>query len=675
LTSTGVAALDRLLAGGYPEKSAILIEGSSSNEKDMLGYEFIRSGLDLVESCLYISRLSRSEVIDDARAFGVDLDRGTSWMCSEVGGKGFSADDLAGVSFGIKGALKERHDEKLRVIFDLTSQLLITNSSDSVGRFFTQLLVDLKKSNAVLIATVQEDMHPPQVLASLELLFDGVLRVNRTQDKVEITVKKMRGIRSMESSVLIPIVPKAEAAPKLRAERVAVLPFVNMSSDPNDEFFADGLTEELIDRLCQIRELEVIARTSVMAYKNKEKKAGEIGAELKVGSLVEGSVRKAGNRIRVTAQLIATATESHLWSSRYDSELQDIFAVQGDIAAKITEALKLNLIDAVKERIEKRATSVPEAYVAYLNGIYFRYKASSMGLAKAAEFNKKAIELDPGFAEAYAQYAVDQVFLGVYFAVPVDQAFSKAEEVAAKALKLGPNLSEAHYARSWVAYFYESDWATAEREAKAAIELKPSYAEPRSCLAWILLTLRRNEEAVHEARKAVDLDPMGVYSHLVLAHVLSAVGKFDEATLWHRKTIEIEPDSPFFHSELGFAYLQMGKIAEGVGEMELAARLPDGEFFKSGLGYAYAVSGRREDAQRILSEMESMRSRGMARPYEIAMVYAGLEDRSKALDLLEQAQQERSIIHLIPLSIEPAFAKLRPEPRFEALLKKLNLKV
>ena len=464
------------------------------------------------------------------------------------------------------------------------------------------------------------------------------------------------------------------AAPfKLRKERIAVLPFVNMSPDPNDEFFADGLTEELIDRLCQIRELEVIARTSVMAYKNKEKKAAEIGSELSVGSLVEGSVRKAGNKIRVTAQLIDAKTESHLWSSRYDSELQDIFAVQGDIAEKITEALKLNLIDAEKQRIGKRPTSIPEAYVAYLNGVYFRYKASLAGLRKAAQYNSKAIELDPNYAEAFAQLAMDHIFLGVFFGEPVDQAFSKAKELAAKALELGPNLSEAHYAKSWVSYFYELDWGAAEREGKAAVDLKPSYAEPRSCLAWILLALGRYDEALDEARKAVDLDPLGVYSHLSLAHVLSAIGKFDEAILWLTKTIETEPDSPFFHSELGYTYLQMGKVAEGAKEMEKAAELPDGDFFKASLGYGYAISGRREDALKIASEMQLARAKGMARPYDIAIIYAGLGESSKALDLLDQAYQEHSIVHLLLLSVEPAFANLRLEPRFKALLKRLNL--
>ncbi len=678
LASTGVPALDSLLGGGYLERSAILIEGLSSNEKEGLGYKFLQSGLDVGDFCLYVTRLSPAEVLSDARAMGIDLDRGVLWMCPENGDRSYASEDLASISFGIKSVLKQHESRKMRVVFDLPSQLLMAGSSDSVFRFLGQLLTDMKRYDAVLLATVQEDIHPQPVLAGLELIFDGVLGVKQSElTKAEVKFKKMRGIKLGETSALISLGATATGEltqTLLVASRVAVLPFVNLSPEPNDEFFADGLTEELIDRLCQIQEIEVIARTSVMAYKNKEKKALEIGSELRVGSLVEGSVRRAGSKVRVTAQLIDVKTESHLWASRYDGDLQDIFAVQGDIAQKIADALELNMIDAERSKVGRIATSNPEAHVAYLNGVYFRYKASLVGLRKAAQCNSRAVELDPNYAEAYAQLAMDHVWLAIYFGEPVVQAFTLASKLAAKALELGPKLSEAHYARSWVSYFYDMDWETAERESKTAIRLKPSYAEPRSSLSWTLLALGRNEEALSEARKAVDLDPLGVYSHLALAHVLSATARFDEAILWHAKTIDLEPDSPFFHSELGYAYLQMGKVAEGVREMEEAAKLPEGEFFMASLGYCYAVSGRREDALRIASEMESAMAKGMARPYEIAITYAGLGESSRALDLLEQAYQEHSLVHLLPLNIEPAFTTLRSEPRFRALLQRVNLK-
>jgi len=380
-----------------------------------------------------------------------------------------------------------------------------------------------------------------------------------------------------------------------------------------------------------------------------------------------------GNKIRVTAQLIDVGTEGHLWSSKYDSELQDIFAVQSDIAEKITEALKLRLIDAERRKIGRIATSVPEAYVAYLNGVHFRYKASATGLRKAAEYSAKAIELDSEYAEAYAQLSMDHVFLGVFFGEPIGQAFSKARDLAAKALERDPNLAEAHYAKGWVSYFCDMDWAAAESECKKAMELKPSYAEPRISLSWVLLALGRTDEALNEARKAVDLDPLGVYSHQVLAHVLSKLNKFDEAILWHNKSIEIEPNSAFLHSELGYAYLQMGKVVEGVEEMKRATGLPDGKFFRVGLGYGYAIAGRRDEALKIVTELQSARAKGLARPYEIAILRAGLGENSMALDLLDQAYQERSIVHLLLLNVEPAFANLRLEPRFKALLKKLNL--
>jgi len=677
LASTGLPDMDKVLRGGYLGKSAILIEGLSSNEKEGLTYEFLNSGLDLREFCLFVTRLQPVDVTADAKALGIDLGRGTFWMCPENGDRSYSPGDLASISFGIKNVLKEHEARKTRVVFDLSSQLLMASSSDSVFRFLGQLLSDLKKYDVTFLATVQEDMHPPQVLAGLELLFDGVLGVRRLErTTAEIRIKKMRGVNPLEPSILITLGARVEAkfAPtERRTNRIAVLPFVNMSPDPNDEFFADGLTEELIDRLCQVRDLELIARTSVMAYKNKGKKAAEIGSELKVGSLVEGSVRKAGNKIRVTAQLIDAGTEGHLWSSSYDSELQDIFAVQSDIAEKITEALKLKLLDAEKKKIERRATDIPEAYVAYLNGVHFRYKASLVGLRKAAQYSNRAIELDPNYAEAYAQLALDYVFLGVFWGEPVEQAFPRAKELVAKALERGPHLADAYYAEGWVSYFYDMDLAAAESECKRAIELKPSYAEPRVCLSWVLLALGRNDEALNEARKAVDLDPLGVYSHQVLAHVLSAMGKFDEAILWHNKSIEIEPDSAFLHSELGYTYLNMGMVAEGVKEMEKAAQLPDGAFFRASLGYGYALSGRREDAVKIATEMALARAKGMASPYDIAIVYAGLGETSVALDLLEEASEENTIVRLQLFSVEPAFADLRSDPRFKGLMKNLNI--
>ncbi|HKW05265.1 MAG TPA: hypothetical protein VJN71_08210, partial [Nitrososphaerales archaeon] len=559
--------------------------------------------------------------------------------------------------------------------------LLMNHSPDSIYRFLSQLFAEVKRYEACFIAVAEEDMHAPNVIASIEQIFDGVLRVAYGEDgSLLVEVKKMVGAdipsrsRTLIQQRSIAGQDKKELEETSGRKRIAVLPLVSFSPDPNDEFFADGLTEELIDRLCQVRELEVIARTSVMAYKNKEKKIAEIGKELKVGTLVEGSVRKAGNRIRVTAQLIDARTEGHLWSSRYDNELEDIFAVQSDIAEKITKALKLNLV-APEAETPKKSTPVTEAYVYYLNGVHLRHKATEEGLRKAVQYLEKAIELDPDYADAFAQIAINLVFIGIYWMEPLAQAFSKARNYATKALEIDPKNTEALYAKGWISYFYDWNWMEAEKEARLAISLNPSYSEPRITLAWLLLALGRNSEAVEEARKAVDLDPLGVYSRQCEGRVLASVGKFHEAIITLNTTLEIEPSSSFLHTEMGYTYLSMGKVEEGLGEMEKLLKLPSGEFFKMGLGYAYAVSGRREDALNIAKELELARSKGLARPYEIAMIYSGLGENSKALDLLEQAFEEKTIIHLLNIRVEPAFANLRSEPRFRALLKKLNLPV
>ncbi len=681
--STGFRELNSLLRGGYAEKSTVLITGSVGLGKEELLYSFINSGIIEGDICLYITRQTAIDVMADMKARGIVIDESSlAWFVGSGSDRKYTPDDLAKLSFNVKEFLRENHSKRIRIVLDSLSSLLMINSSDSVYRFLSQLFAEVKRYDASILAVVEEDMHSPAVIASMQQIFDGVLKVGYEDKSVFVEVRKMTGVDVPSGSKIV-IPSRAESSSdsetglgeKTERKRIAVLPLASFSPDPNDEFFADGLTEELIDRLCQIRDLEVIARTSVMAYKNKDKKAGEIGKELKVGSLVEGSVRKAGNRIRVTAQLIDVKTEAHLWSSRYDSELQDIFAVQTDIAEKITEALKVSLIDAEKKRIGRKATSVPEAYVAYLNAVHFRYKIGlgREALRKAIEYLNKAIELDPNYAQAFAQLAINYTFLAVSWAEPPPQAYSKAKEFAMKAIQLDPKNAEAYYAKSWVSFFLDMDFRAAEREAKTAIELNPSYAEPRTSLAFVLLALGQKEDALSEARKAVDLDPLGIYSHYALARILSIFGKFEESIIEHKKAIEIEPNSTFLYREMGYTYLYMGEAAEGTKAMEMAVSLPDGNFSISGLGYAHAISGKKEEALKIARELEMAMEKGMTIAYYIALIYAGLGETSKALALLEHAFEERSIVYLVLINVEPAFVNLHSEPRFKALLKKMNL--
>ncbi len=677
--SSGFRELDSLL-GGYAEKSTVLVTGPVNVGKDILAYRFLQSGIHEGDSCLYVTRQLVTDILRDAYAQGIDIrSASVTWIAAAGADRKFVSNDLAKLSFSVKEFLKENSAKSVRILLDSLSSLLLTNSSDSVYRFLVQLFSEVKLYDACVLALVEEDMHSPNVIASMEQIFDGVLNVNHGDDDSSIIeVRKMTGVYLPSRSRVVIArgsIGEREAglAEGKGRKRIAVLPFLSLSPDPNDEFFADGLTEELIDRLCQLRELEVIARTSVMTYKNKEKKVTEIGKELRVGTLLEGSIRKSGDRIRVTAQVIDVETEGHLWSSRYDKELQDIFAVQSDIAEKITEALKLQLVDTEKEDIARKATSIPEAYVAYLNGLYFRNKGSVEGLRKGVQYLSNAIELDPNYAEAFAELAIDYIFLGVFWSEPVAQAFSKAKELVEKALELNSKIAHAYYAKSWVSYFYDMDWAAAEREGKSAVELRPSYAEPWIPLGYLHMGLGRKDEALKDARRAVDLDPIGIYSHLVLARVLSTFGMFEEAIVEHNKAIEIEPNSTFLHRELGFTYLYMGKMIDGVREMEKGLELQDRAFAKLGVGYGYAVSGRREEALKIAGEVQEAKAKGTAMEYDLAMIYAGLGENSKSLDLLEDCLTEKTIIRLVNFAVEPAFANVRSDPRFKALLTKVNL--
>ena len=326
-------ALDKTLIEGYPAKSAILVEAPSGNNRDLLIYKFIQAGLNEGNFCAYVTRLPPAEVTHDARGFEVDLNRpGLIWMSPEGGERNYSMNDLATISFGIKELLRGRGEGTSRVAFDGLSQLLMLHSQDSVYRFVSQLLPELKKQDAVILATVQEDMHQPQVLSAMELLFDGVVKVSRTEEgEMAMRVKKMRGVDLSVQPAL-----QRSGGPAGRP-RLAVLPFASISPDPADEYLSDGLTEELISTLSKLEGVDVIARTSVMRYKGSAKPVSEVCRELRAGTILEGSTRRSGKKLRVTVQMIDGEQDRHLWAESYDRELEDIFAIQTDIARMVAE--------------------------------------------------------------------------------------------------------------------------------------------------------------------------------------------------------------------------------------------------------------------------------------------------------------------------------------------------
>lgn len=458
----------------------------------------------------------------------------------------------------------------------------------------------------------------------------------------------------------------------LPRDRIAVLPFVNMSPDPNDEYFADGMTEELITVLSRIKDLGVIARTSVMVYKDRTRKISEIGRELSVGKIIEGSVRKSGDKVRLTVQLVDARSEDHLWARSYDKELKDIFEIQSDIAKRVGRALRMRLVSEGLAKPARRMVK-SEAYILFLKGMQFRNKATEEGWRKAIEFFVEAIGMEPDFADAIAALSICHCWLAYFAFEPVGEGYEEAKRLAMRALKVS-DVAEAHLSLFWVAFYHETKWEEAERELRRALELNPSSAEAHNYYSFWLANFGRTEDAIIEAERALELDPLSELSHVVTADVYAWVGKYEEAIAKFKAVLDINPKLPIAHNDLGIAYLAMGKIRDGVDELERSRDLSEGTpFFRVNLAYGYAISGRREEAFRIANELKELHSKKVLPAYFLSVVYAGLGEKQEALRWLEKAYHEGAIIFTPLLHIEPELATLRNEPRFKALLAKLGL--
>ncbi len=460
----------------------------------------------------------------------------------------------------------------------------------------------------------------------------------------------------------------------LPKNRVAVLPFVNLSPDPNDEYFADGLTEEVIDRLCQVKGLEVIARTSAMSYKGKQVKAGEIGRELRTGSLVEGSVRKAGNTIRVTAQLINASTEGHLWSSKYDRELQDIFAVQTDIAEQVAGALQVRLLPEAIEAINQRRTDSTEAYTLYLRGRQLWNRRSKEAVEEALECFRGACRADPNFALAYSGLADSYSIMENWGYAPMAEMLPLVKQSVEKALSLDGNLAEAHTTKGAMLALYEWRWGEAESEFKRAIELNPNYASAHQAYAYhVLRPFRRVTEEMREVEKALELDPLAPVMSLNKGQSLFVQERYDEAIESYERVIAIDPDFVFAKAMQADCHLRAGRYAQAVSLAE--AYLPRLGWPESKqkvtLGFFYGISGRLEEARRLVAEATSQMAEPIL-PTELAYAYLGLGETDKMFAPLELAYDQRDT-GLPWALIDPIMKPFQSDRRLKELKRKVGL--
>jgi TolB-like protein/DNA-binding winged helix-turn-helix (wHTH) protein/Flp pilus assembly protein TadD len=479
------------------------------------------------------------------------------------------------------------------------------------------------------------------------------------------------GLVLLFAAVVLWIVYPWNASSKIRS--LAVLPLENLSGDPSQDYFAEGMTDELITDLGQISTLRVISRSSVMTYKSVRKPLAEIARELDVQAVVEGSVLRSGERVRITAQLIEVPPDRHIWAHSYEGDLRDTLTLQNTVARTIAEQIQAVLNKQEKAALEKSRVVKPEAYEAYLKGRYFWNKRTGDGLKKAIEYFTVAIEKDPNYAEAYAGLADSYALSGdwEYGILSPHDASLEAKAAATKALDLDDSLGEAHTSRAFALDLYDWDWSAAEMEYRRAIALNPGYATAHHWYAWHLMVIGRTDEGILELRKAESLDPLSLIIRADLADALCIAHRYSESVQQSERTLEMDPNFAIGHYELGQAFVQKQMYNEAIAEFQRAIELAgDNAAFDSNLAYVYAVSGRRDDALKMAQDLETRASASSAADSNIALIYVGLGDNDKAMIWLNKAYQARFNPSIL---LRPAFDPLRSDARFQDLRQRIGL--
>jgi TolB-like protein/DNA-binding winged helix-turn-helix (wHTH) protein/Flp pilus assembly protein TadD len=454
---------------------------------------------------------------------------------------------------------------------------------------------------------------------------------------------------------------------------IAVLPLENLSGDASQNYFADGMTDELITDLAQISALRVISRTSVMVYKGARKPLPQIARELNVDAVVEGTVLRSGDQVRITAQLIEASTDKHLWSQSYEGELRDTLALQNRVASAIADQIRINLTPQEQAALKNVKVVNPEAYESYLKGRYFWNKRTADGLKVALAYFKQAVEEDPKYAQAYSGLADTYALLGdwQYAVMTPKKAFPKAKAAAIKALELDSTLGEAHNSLAFVLDGFDWDFDAAGKEFQRAIELNPGYATAHHWYAWHLSLLGRYDEAIAEMRKAENLDPLSLIINADLAELLVLAHSDDESIRQSAKTIEMDPNFALAHNQLAQAYLQKQMYDEAVAELKTAVQLSGGSpAFIANLARAYVASGKRNEAVKLLGDLKKRSNPGYSNASEIAVIYVSLGDTDQAMNWLEKGYDERFNPGVL---LRPGFDPLRSDPRFQSLVHRIGL--
>jgi len=458
---------------------------------------------------------------------------------------------------------------------------------------------------------------------------------------------------------------------------IAVLPFVNMSADPEQEYFCEGMSEELINALCKIENLKVASRTSAFQFEGRGYDIKEVGLKLNVETVLEGSVRKAGNRLRIMAQLVNVSDGYHLWSERYDREMDDVFAIQDEITLAIVSKLKPTLLREERARLAKRQTVDMEAYNLYLKGRYFWNRQGFEDNNKAIEYFEKAIEKTPDYALAFTGLADSYGHLPFWSPIPPKEVFPKAREWALKALEIDSEMAEAISSLAYVETVFDWDWENAERKHRRAIELSPGYAPAHHRYAYFLMYFARMEEAIDEINTALELDPLSLFIYMTAAEILRYAGRYDQAEEAIHRMFEIDPANSTFPLQTALLYFSKGMHEEAMEHVQKYEDFLMGSsttMSEAVIGCCYAVAGDKRKAQNILDDLLRRAEESYFSRTGLAALHFMLGEFDKGFDWLEKAYDDRDPI-LCYLRIEPLFglADLRSDPRYMAMLKKIGL--
>ena len=454
---------------------------------------------------------------------------------------------------------------------------------------------------------------------------------------------------------------------------LAVLPLENLSGDASQDYFSDGMTDELITELGQISDLRVISRTSAMAYKGTHRALPQIAQELNVDAVVEGAVLRSGNQVRITAQLIMAAADQQLWAKSYNGDVRDTLKLQSQVARAIAGEIRMELTPHEQAVLNNVNAVNPEAYEAYLKGRFFWNKRTGDGLRKAIGYFNEAIEKKPDYAQAYAGLADSYALAGdwKYGLLAPTEAYPKAKAAATKAIALDGTLGEAHISLAFCLNNFDWDWEAAGREFTRGIELSPGYAIGYEWYGWHLAGLGRHGEAVAEVEKAAALDPLSASIGADLAEELLVAHRFDESIKQSQKTLILDAFFAPAHYVLGQAFVQTHNFSQAIAELQKAIELsPGSTAFPANLAYAYAVSGKRDEAEKILNDLKNRSPQAFSNAPEIAMVYVALDDKDQAMAWLERAYAERFSPWVL---MRPGFSPLRSDPRFQDLLNRIGL--